>query len=379
MKIKKHFFFIVVLSIIVMFSAYQTYAGIADEDVFRVAYLEGDPYVNYAGNLSGIIFGLSQLGMVDDTSDWAFKDGSDDASLIWNWLENHTRNEIEFVGNEFYQLIFMSDQEKVEFVRHMNEDADIDLILVMGTSASKFIRENNINTNAMIMSVTNAYEAGVVDGLNYSGIENIWAHVSPNRYYNQLNVFYDLFRFKRLGIVYENSENGRNEIAYEDIKRFVKSKDIDLIEVPVDANIQTDRPEYYEEKMIEGYHMLSEKADAVYMANSGGRTEDRIIEYLEPLYQKGIPVFSQTGKNDVKNGAMMTIYRYNFQEIGNFCAQQFVSIMEGKSPGQLEQGYDESQALCFNIAAAEKAGLKLPFKALVSADTIFTSTSSPNL
>ena len=376
--IKHHLLFCVVLSIIVIFSAYQPYAKTTGGDVFRVAYLEGDPYVNYAGNLNGIIFGLSQLGLVDDTSDWGFHEGSDDAYLIWDWLENHTHNEISFVRDEFYQLIFMSDLEKTEFVRHMNEDDEIDLILVMGTSASKFIRENNINTDVMIMSVTNAHEAGIVNGLDYSGIKNVWAHVSQNRYYNQLNVFYDLFQFNRLGIVYENSENGRNEIAYADIKRFAESKDIDLVEVPVDANIQTDRPEEYEKKMIEGYHMLSEKTDAVYMTNCGGRTADRILEYLDPLYQKGIPAFSQTGKNDVKNGAVMTIYRYNFDEIGNFCAQQFVSIMEGKSPGQLEQGYDESQALCFNIEAAEKAGLKLPFKALVSADTIFTAIGENN-
>lgn len=68
-----------------------------------------------------------------------------------------------------------------------------------------------------------------------------------------------------------------------------------------------DGPVLYEEKMMEGFCSWR-NVDAVYMTNCGYRTE-RIPEYLTPLYAEGIPVFSQTGKNDVVNGATLTIYR----------------------------------------------------------------------
>jgi ABC-type uncharacterized transport system substrate-binding protein len=242
----------------------------------------------------------------------------------------------------------------------------------MGTAAARFIKENDIRTDVMIMSVTNAYEAKIVNGIEYSGVDNIWAHISPNRYYNQLNVFHDLFGFRKLGIVYEDSENGRSEIAYEDIKRFTEGKGIELLEAPVSADREVDGPEQYEQKMMEGFHRLAGKADAVYMTNCGLRTPEKIPEYLQPLYESGTPVFSQTGKNDVKNGATLTVVRYSFQEIGSFCAEQFIQIMNGKRPGELVQSYDESQAICFNIAAAERANLQLPFKALLSADIIYS-------
>lgn len=370
MKMKRRAVLILILFLAaVTFPVFHSYA---DKDVFRVAYLEGDPYINYAGSLNGLVSGLSELGLTESPDESGFREGSSDASVIWNWLKEHSGNKIEFVSGEFYQLIFMSDHEKSEFVRHMNEDGEVDLILVMGTAAAKFVKENKIETDVMVISMTNAYEAGIVDGINRSGIDNIWAHVSPNRYYNQLNVFYNMFRFKNLGIVYEDSVNGRNEIAYEDIRRFIKDKNINLIEVPVAADQKVDSPEQYERKMIEGYHELAEKADAVYMTNSANRTPERIPEYLAPLYAKGIPTFSQTGKNDVKNGAAMTVVRSGFQEIGKFCAIRFVEIMDGKRPGDLDQSYDESQAICFNIEAAERTGVKLPFKALLSADTIYT-------
>jgi ABC-type uncharacterized transport system substrate-binding protein len=353
---------------IAVFPVYHAYA---DKPVFRIAYLESDPYINYAGSLSGLTYGLSQLGIVDNTSGWGFQEGSDDASVIWKWLKNHSGDKTEFVQDEFYQLIFMSDAEKKEFVRHMNEDDDVDLILVMGTAAAKFVRENNIRTDVMIMSVSSAYDAGIVDGIRYSGIDNVWAHTSPNRYYNQLNVFYDLFHFKKLGIVYEDKDTSKNEIAYNDIRRFTNKKGIDLIEKAVAVDPE-DSPEISEKKMINAYHELAGKVDAVYMTNSGDRTPEKIPEYLAPLYRSGTPVFSQTGKSDVENGATMTIVRYNFQEIGSFCAKQFVQIMDGRRPGKLLQSYDESQSICFNLAAAERAGIKLPFKALLSADVIYT-------
>ena len=368
-------FILFFISSVLFFQGRHTFAN---GDVFRVAYLEGDPYINYAGSLSGLTEGLSARGIVKQTGGWDFREGSDDASVIWNWLGNHSTDKVEFVRDEFYQLIFMSEEEKTEFIRHMNHDGEIDLILVMGTAAAKFIKESGIDTDAMILSVTNAYQAGIVNGIEYSGIDNFWAHISPNRYYNQLNVFYDLFQFHKLGIAYEDSENGRNEIAYDDIRRFAKNKGLELIEEAVDADQKTDGPALYEKKMMEGYRALAGKADAVYMTNCGYRTAAKIPEYLEPLYHLGIPVFSQTGKNDVKNGATMTIVRYSFSEIGNFCAEQFMKLMEGKRPGELVQSYDESQSICLNIAAAEQAGLQLPFKALLSADNLYTEIGEGN-
>lgn len=373
LKVEKTTKFALVLLILsAVFAAFPVFHSYADKDVFRVAYLEGDPYINYAGSLNGIISSLADLGLTDAPEESGFREGDSDAMVIWDWLKDHSGDEIEFVRDDFYQLIFMSEEEKSEFVRHMNEDGEIDLILVMGTAAARFIKENHIETDVMVISMTNAYETGIVKGVEYSGIDNIWAHMSPNRYYNQLNVFYKLFGYKKLGIVYEDSENGRNEIAYEDIRRFAENSGIELIEIPVAANQKEDGQELYEEKMIAGYHKLAGKADAVYMTNSANRTQGRMYEYLQPLYENGIPVFSQTGRNDVKNGATLTVVRSGFQEIGDFCAAQFVQIMNGSRPGELVQSYDESQVICFNLAAAEQAGLRLPFKALLSADTIYT-------
>ena len=360
----------VLISILFVFTILPLCQVFADKGTFHVAYIEGDPYLNYAGHLSGIARGLAERGYVESAESMPYSEGSDDAETLWKWLSEHSAQGIEFSEDDFYQLLYMTEAEQTAFVQRMNKSNEIDLLLVMGTAAAKFVKENNIQTDSMVASVTNAYASGIVEDTAYSGIDSLWAHTSPNRYYNQLNVFYNIFPFNKLGIVYEDSENGKNEISYTDIRKFAEDKKIELVEVPVSADQKMDGPVLYEEKMMEGFRSLAGNVDAVYMTNCGYRTPERIPEYLMPLYAEGIPVFSQTGKNDVVNGATLTIYRSGFDEVGSFCADRLVQIMEGKRPGELSQEYDESQAICINLAAAERAGLEIPFKTLLSADTI---------
>ena len=99
-----------------------------------------------------------------------------------------------------------------------------------------------------------------------------------------MRVFYSLFHFDRLGIVYEDSQNGRNEISYDAIKSFAEQNGVKLVEVPVKAKLQ-DGAEEYENKMIQGYNSLAGRVDAVYMTNCGNRTGSRMMEYLDPLYK----------------------------------------------------------------------------------------------
>ncbi len=346
----------------------------ANDETFNVAYIEGDPYINYAGNLSGLVKGLAELGYVGSTEEMPYEKDSDDANAIWKWLDSNSKKDIAFDQNEFYSLVSMTEAEKTKAAKHLNQSEDIDLILVMGTAAGTFAKESGISKDMMIMSVTDARQAELTKGQKFSGIDNVWAHTSPRRYYNQLKVFYKLFTFKTLGIVYEDTDNGRKEISYDVIKDFTKKNGIGLMEVRVDADSQKDDKLIYERKMQDGYRSLKGRVDAVYMTNSGNRSPEKIDEYVNPLYEAGIPVFSQTGKSDVEMGVMLAISPYDFDELGAYTANTFAQILKGKTPGQLPQNYDEAQTISVNMTAAEEAGIKIPFKVLLSADNIYTET-----
>lgn len=338
----------------------------------RVAYLEGEPYLNYAGHLGGLAKALAASGEIEPLEAWYFEDGSDDAGMMWHWLQSHGGERIQFVSDEFYQLNNMTEAQQQELVRHWKEDEEVDLILAMGTAAGKFIRTNGIPVNTMIMSVTNAQKSGIVDAVDYSGVDNLWAHMSPDRYYNQLLVFYQLFQFQSLGVVYEDSDKGRNEIPYQDLKRFAAVEQIQLIEekiAPPPPGEAAD-PEEYQCKLSKAYAALSDKADAIYLTPV---TDPALIPHiLDPAIKQGLPIFAQSGKTDVQYGATLTIYRAGFSEIGAFCAERFLQILEGVEPGDLSQNFDETQTICINLAVAEQSDLQLPFTMLLSADTIFT-------
>jgi len=61
----------------------------------------------------------------------------------------------------------------------------------------------------MVFSTSNAVQVGIVNSNDYSGRDQVWAHMDPDRYRQQIEVFHDIFAFKKLGMVYEDSVSGR--------------------------------------------------------------------------------------------------------------------------------------------------------------------------
>ena len=55
------------------------------------------------------------------------------------------------------------------------------------------------------------------------------------------------------------------------------------------------------------------------MIIGGWRYED-LPELLEPFYEKNIPVFSQFGSIEVENGALMSVGKKTFDELGKYVA-----------------------------------------------------------
>jgi hypothetical protein len=51
---------------------------------------------------------------------------------------------------------------------------------------------------------------GFIKSNDDSGFDHINAHVDPSRYERQVLVFHDAINFKRLGVTYENTVNGRS-------------------------------------------------------------------------------------------------------------------------------------------------------------------------
>ena len=341
---------------------------------WRIAYLETRPFVNYAATLANLVIRLGRLGWVKNTEGIPFEKGQVDSTIIWDWLSSHNGQYLQFLRDGFYSFENLKLDEinilTESIISRLSIKKDIDLILVMGTESAQKISVDRHSVPIISMSTSNAMQSGIVNGSAYSGREHIWAHMDPFRYERQIDIFFDIFKFKKLGLIFDDDKAGRSFSAYEDIIKVAKKRNFSVI---VENVMQPKKYGVNKDKFIEdlkyGYAKLSSRVDAVYHGLFIGSDPQKLHMSLSPLIEKKIPVFAQQ-VDDVSAGALMSLARADFSGVADFGAKAMIRVVKGEKAGALPQIYENSPNIVINIDVARKIGYKPSFELLLGADEI---------
>lgn len=340
---------------------------------WRVAYFESGEFVNYASTLNALAKGLTELEWVN-AGDLPYTQGQKESREMWNWLAQHGSKNIEFVADAYYSLEKMSPEEQAlaaqALIRRLNERQDIDMILVMGTTAGQLLANDQHHVPMLVFSSSNAVQAGIIDSADNSGRDHVWAHMEPARYQRQIEIFHDLFGFKKLGMVYEDSPEGRLYAALEDVEKVAAERGFAIASVFV-KDKQNNR-EAHRQQMLSAYNKLvAEGVDAVYSSLYIDRDVKELPELFAPLYEHHIPTFAQMGVAEVRNGALLSVYRADFVGFGKFAAHIVAQVFHGEKPRNLPQVFENTPSIVLNLKVAEKVGYNPPFEVFLVTDEIF--------
>ncbi len=342
---------------------------------WRIAYAETRPFANYSATLFSLLNALHKMGWLSTNKDIPYTKGQTDTRIIWKWLSS-LQNEkyLSFHEEDFFTFEGLKSEDfeikSKEVISQLNKKNHVDLILVMGTEAAQNLATNEHSVPVVAMSISNAVQSEIVKGPQFSGIKHVWAHMDPYRYKRQIDIFHDIFKFKKLGVVFDDDRAGRSYAAIDDIFETAKSKNFAVIT----ENIA--QPQKYPKGSTEfsqdlryAYQKLSTKVDAVYVGLFIGSKPSDLKFALTPLTERKIPVFAQQS-NDVNNGALMSLARLNFNGVGAFNARAVVQILKGSQPGNISQIYENSPNIIINLDIARKIGYKPKFELLLGADEI---------
>ncbi|SMP58084.1 ABC transporter substrate binding protein [Anoxynatronum buryatiense] len=339
----------------------------------RIGYAETDPFANFAGTFHGLLIGLQELGWIDiNPEEIPFTEGQEDSLVMWQWVEaNNGSPYVTFVQDAHYSLL--DDDAAEALVNRVEQEQDLDLMIVMGTYFGRVMAAADHETPTLVFSTSNAVQAGIIESPHHSGKDHLWAHMDADRYKRQVAVFHDIFEFEKLGLVYEDSMEGRIYAALEDLELLKEERGFELVtRIVKEASGEEDRDRYHEE-LLQAYTELADEVDALYMT-AGTRDNRELERLLTPLYQAGIPVFSQLGATEVRHGALLSLYRADFTGVGRFGADQIGHVLRGEKPGDLPQIYGDTPSIVLNMAVAERTGYQPPFEILLIADEIYQST-----
>ena len=341
-----------------------------DNGKWRIAYCESESFSTYTRTLTAIVKGLEETGWIRDLEGFDQIAATGDSKVIWEWLASHEVSPyLQFVGDAFYNLR-EPGRGREEIPERLRARKDIDAMLVMGGAAGALLSNSQHDTNIFVFAASNAVRSGIITSAEDSGKDNVWAHMDEQRFERQIRAFYDIVNFRKLGMVYEDSDNARIYSAVNEAENLALEKGFEIVRYYVrEPRSQEEYPRYYREVQT-AYHKLAAEVDAVYVTIASLESE-RLRELFQPFYQQKIPVFSQLGNIEVENGALLTVSVMDEVNIGRFGADIINKCLLGAKPRQLEQSFQSAPQITLNAEVAKKIGFKLPFELVIVVDQVY--------
>ncbi len=339
---------------------------------WRLAYYEGGPWIDYQGELVALVDTLVELGWIEPFQ-WPATGSSDDVFQLWNWLADYAKSEfIEFVKDAFWSADWQSDQRqqnREDAILRLSNTGDIDLILAMGTWAGVDLANERHNTPTLVMSTNNPVQAGIVVSAHDSGLDHVHARTDPERFIRQITAFHNIVRFSRLGILYDDTPEGRVFAVLDDAQTVADRLGFELVTcVAPDADVSEERAVAAAALCLA---QLAPRVDAFLITSHIALTAEHLPDVLAALFEYNIPSWALEGPDLVKRGALMSIQREGYEAIGRFQAGNVDRILNGVRPRDLNQILEEPKALAINLEVARRIGFDLPPGLIVAADALF--------
>lgn len=345
-------------------------AAKADGTKWRIGYCESESFITYTRTLAALVKGLQEIGWINNLEGFDQVAASDDSRSIWQWLASREVSPyIEFVDDAFYNLRD-PDLDEAAIITRLNSNRDIDLMLVMGAAAGILLSNSEHETNIFVFAASNAVRSGIINSVEDSGKDNVWAHMDEQRFVRQTRAFYDIVEFKKLGMVYEDSDNARVYSAVNEVESLAKEKGFEIVRYHVrEPRLPEEFPQYYQEVQA-AYNELAKQVDAVFVTIASLEST-KLPELFQPFYERKIPIFSQLGSIEVENGALLTISVMDEVNIGRFGADNIAKCLKGAKPRQLEQSFQSAPKITLNAEVAKMIDFKLPFELVVVLDEVY--------
>lgn len=339
---------------------------------WRIAYYEGGPYTDYQQVFYETVRGLMKLGWIEPAE--LPKQEGEENKALWVWLATKAKsNYLEFPKDGFYsgEWTNKARQQVVnQLMERLTKAKDIDLLIAVGTQAGQDFANNKHKTPTLVLTASDPISAGIIKSVEDSGFEHVHATIDPKRYERQVRIFHEIISFKKLGMTFEDSTNGRSFSAIDLVEKVAKERGFEIVKC-YNLDDSVDDSQARGESVIKCFKELVGKVDAIYVTQQGGVNEKTIPELVKITNEHRIPTFSQAGSAEVKAGFLLSLSQAGFKYVGEFEAQTVAKVLNGIKPNKIVQLFEEPPKIAINLKTAEIIGFDPPIVLLGATDEIF--------
>ena len=185
-------------------------------------------------------------------------------------------------------------------------------------------------------------------------------------------MFYDVVGFDRLGIIYEDTLEGRTYGAVADVEIIAREKGFEVVHntdvLPVDAGTDAVEAQY-----LLAVEKLCQNVDAIYFGIVNGLSSQNLPNVMELVNGCQIPSFAMKGSAYVQQGVLFGVSESEETATGIYNAKNIVQVLRGKVPRTINQIFEHVPHIAINLAEAYTIGYDVPIDILASSDEIYTS------
>ena len=335
-----------------------------------LGYFEGGPYSDYKKILTETVTAMMNDGLLEQKRIPAFS--GEQTAELWTWLAENLSNSMITFSKDFYFSADWDEKKREKYQVEATElliNKEVDLLIAMGTWAGQSFANNQHNVPTIVMSASDPISSNIVRSIEDSGYDHVHATIDPERYQRQITLFHEVIGFKRLGIAYEDTVEGRSYAALDIVLQKAEQLNFDVIPCFTLSDISDSNKANM--SVIDCFNELSKKTDAIYVTVQGGVNRETLPTLVEIVNKNKIPTFSQSGVDEVKKGMLLSLSQAGFKYVGDFQADVIKRVISGESPREISQFFEEPPRMAVNIKSAEIIGFNPPLILLGLADEIF--------
>lgn len=345
-----------------------------DGKAYQAAYLDYDPYITASKQLYYLLQAFIDMGWLE-IDHLPFDEEHDAKDMIVKLADMDTGEYLQFRKNASYYIRDGEEKIRTELLSLVRKK-ELDLIIANGTEAGKLAKSLDLKIPVFIIGTTDPVGAGIIDSEEgYSGNDDIWAHVEPSLPRRQIQFYYSVKPFQKLGmIIYgdesisaiDDCEAMAEEIGFDLVKRNIKEFSRD--------GSDKEREEY--RRILTAYiNELIDEGIEAFLLSPNTFTSELASQCCDLFYDKGIPVYCMD-EPVADKGPLMLIAANDFEHIGKFTADAIGKVLNGAVAGKLSRIYASSPSIYLNLDSAKKLGFQPGFQLLLSCDVIYSTSET---
>lgn len=333
------------------------------DKVYRIAYVEGGSYNEYFLYFVNLLKRMADAHLIHEILIPYDLLKSNDMQRLWEFISKKPNKNIQFVKDAFYSAGW--DNSKYNDVQsrvllRLQENKDIDLVLANGTVAGQMFINHNYSTPVINFNANDPIKAGISKSLEVSGFPYLTTQIIPQRSLIIYSYMYYVFKPTKVGILFEDSTNGRNFAAVDVLESLAIDNNFTVEKcntIDDSPNINVSRESV--KKCIK--KLVHDKVDVLIFTPQNGFNQQNFYEFIKYPLKNKIPTFYSAGSDfEVSHGILLTI---DLGELNNGpvdIVNRMINIFNGTPVSCLNQVLIPSISLLVNTEVLRRIEYTLP-------------------